>query len=66
MNEAWAQNAVVISDNGTQVKYHTRCPFCGHVNTMSTGSIFVSNSICNTNGNCPNCFKSFPLKFGRR
>ena len=61
---AWAENAVVVSDDGRQVKYHVRCPYCGKVNNMSTSSAYVGSGVTNCHGSCGNCFKNFPIKLG--
>ena len=63
---AWAENAVIVSDDGRTVRYHYRCPMCGKVNTGTTCSIYVGSGITNTNGSCFSCHKSFPIKFGRK
>ena len=31
--QAWAQNAVIIQDDGFSVRYRPRCPECGYVPT---------------------------------
>ena len=63
---AWAENAVIISDNGSSVRYHAKCPVCGKVNTMSTYTAPVMHSIHNTSGICSYCNKSFTIRFGRK
>ena len=52
---AWAENAVVISDDGRIVKYHVRCPNCGKVNNTSTSSASVGNGVTNCYGSCSYC-----------
>ena len=63
---AWAENAVIVSDDGHTVRYHVKCPYCGKVNTMSTSSASVTTCIHNTFGSCPSCHKSFSISFGRK
>lgn len=31
MDVAWAEGAVIISDDGNRVKYRQKCPYCGNV-----------------------------------
>ena len=31
MGQAWAQNAVIIADDGRNVRWKPRCPNCGYV-----------------------------------
>ena len=62
---AWAENAVVISDDGRNVKYHVRCPYCGKVNHNSTSGAYVGSGVTNCYGSCSYCFKHFPIKLGR-
>lgn len=63
---AWAENAVIVSDDGRQVKYHPRCPYCGKVNHISLASTYVGSGITNCHGPCGSCLKIFPIKIGRR
>ena len=63
---AWAENAVIISDTGTSVRYHTKCPYCCKINTMQTSSAGVMHSIYTTSGVCTYCHKSFSIRFGRK
>ena len=63
---AWAENAVIISDTGSNVRYHTKCPCCGKVNTMQTLSDPVTTCIRSTSGVCTYCHKSFTVRFGRK
>lgn len=64
---AWAENAVVVSDDGRTVRYHYRCPMCGKVDTRTTMSIYVGPGIlANNMVLCSTCHKSFPVKFGRK
>lgn len=63
---AWAENAVIISDTGSSVRYHDRCPYCGKVNTMRVATAPVTYSIHITNSVCTSCHKSFTIRFGRK
>ncbi len=65
---AWAENAVIVSDDGRTVKYHVRCPYCGKVDTTTTRSISVIAGITNTPGSCTStlCYKHFTVKLGRK
>ena len=63
---AWAENAVIVSDTGSSVRYHAKCPYCGKINTMQTGSASVMHSIHTTSGVCTYCHKSFTIRFGRK
>ena len=64
---AWAENAVIISDDGSSVKYHVKCPYCGTVDTMCTRSAHVMHGIHIDPGVCSNCNcgKPFNIRFGR-
>lgn len=66
-NLAWAENAVIIADDGRNVKYHPKCPHCGFVNTMQKGMQHVSGGgVTNAGGShCTKCGKMFDLRFGR-
>lgn len=38
MSQAYVVNGVVVSDDGSTVRYRTRCPRCGNVDTASIRS----------------------------
>ncbi|MDE5788893.1 MAG: phage terminase large subunit family protein [Clostridia bacterium] len=66
-NMAWAENAVIIKDNGNQVYYHPRCPHCGSVASNISSNIWVAKGT-NTFASSVKCFKCgkpFGMHFGR-
>lgn len=63
---AWAENAVIVKDNGSQVTYHPRCNSCGHVQNMITSTAYVRAGITNVGSfSCPKCKASCNCRFGR-
>lgn len=68
MKFAVAQNAAIIEDDGNQVRYHPRCPFCGYLNDRLTCSAFIGNGIKAGLGFvfCQKCGKSFEVVITRR
>ena len=38
---AWAENAVIVADTGSSVRYHAKCPYCGK--EMRLGQICADN-----------------------
>ena len=68
MSRAYAaQGAVIISDDGRQVRYHPQCPHCGKVNEGTTSNAAVGSGIRASLGifNCFSCGKSFEVKINR-
>ena len=57
--------AVIISDDGTTVKYHPQCPNCGRVETGTTCSGHVARMSNLGYCNCFKCGKSFPVQINR-
>ena len=61
------EGAVIVSDDGSQVKYHTRCPNCGYVlvSSLYSGQV-ASHTIKSMGGHtCAKCKKSFIVKMKR-
>ena len=61
------EGAVIISDDGTHVRYHPQCPKCGNVEQSTTCSGHVSQGIRASLGGC-SCFKCgnmFSVKINR-
>lgn len=66
MKMAWAENAVIIKDDGNRVEYHIRCPQCGWVNERQTGTVVVGSGVTSAGGGtCRKCGKSISCRFGR-
>ncbi len=68
MSFAVGENAVIFSDDGRQVRYHARCPYCGHVATNTTYTHYLSQGIIANVGmhTCFQCHKSFGMRLIRR
>ncbi len=63
---AWAENAVIIKDNGMQVAYHPKCPNCGKVYENITSNVGVSGGTTYAGTfSCYKCGKAFSCRFGR-
>ena len=64
---AWAQNAVIIQDNGNSVDYRPKCPYCGEIpwGTTMRGAHAPEGGRSNTNTICSKCGKSFTISLGR-
>ncbi len=68
MSRAYAvSGAVIISDDGSTVKYHPQCPKCGHVMEGTTCSGYVGS---NTRANlgvttCPRCGATISTQINR-
>lgn len=65
MENAYVINGVVVSDDGTTVRYHTRCPYCGDVNTTTTYSCYCSQVTNNGVVTCSKCYKHFDVQLRR-
>lgn len=60
--------AVIISDDGqAQVKYHSKCPYCGKVNEGTTYGAHISAGIHANLASvfCYSCKKSFTVQINR-
>ena len=65
MENAYVINGVVVSDDGRTVRYHTRCPHCGDVNTST---IYSSHCAQITNAGrvpCSKCHNHFDIQLRR-
>ncbi len=63
---AWAENAVIISDDGSRVTFHRKCPYCGKVIQNVKQSVGVGGGTSSVGSvTCPNCRKSYSSRFGR-
>lgn len=68
MARAYAvKGAVIISDDGTIVKYHPQCPKCGHVMEGTTCSGHVGSGVrANLGGACcPRCGAYIDVQINR-
>ena len=65
MENAYVINGVVVSDDGSTVRYHTRCPHCGDVNTTTTYSCHCSGVTNNGSVTCSKCYKHFEIQLRR-
>ena len=62
MGQAYAVNAVITRDDGRNVDYRERCPYCGFVpqNHKVVGTS-VSYSSSHSFAHCQSCGKSFEI-----
>jgi len=66
MKMCYAENAVIVEDNGATVRFHPRCPKCGKVLQNVTATGHCSNGSSSVGyyscyGGCP----SFPVVLHR-
>ena len=68
MKMAWAENAVIVKDDGDRLEYHRRCPYCGKVADRVKSSLRVGDGVIVSAGSgaCVSCGKYFQCRFGRR
>lgn len=66
MKFAVAQNAAIIEDNGSRVRYHPICPYCGYLHDRLTSSVVVGSGPTSAGSVfCRKCGKSFNIKITR-
>lgn len=65
MENAYVINGVVVSDDGRIVRYHTRCPQCGYVDTMTTCSAHCAQITNNGSVSCTKCHTRFEIQLRR-
>ena len=66
MKFAVAQNAAIIEDNGSRVRYHPICPYCGYLHDRLTSSVVVVSGPTSAGSVfCRKCGKSFNIKITR-
>lgn len=68
MSRAYAvKGAVIISDDGTHVKYHPHCDKCGYTVENTTCSGHVGNGIRASLGmcTCPKCGAGIEVQINR-
>lgn len=65
--QAWAQNAVIIEDDGRfSIRYRPRCPECGYVPTnLSCGGTAQEGIRANHSATCQKCGKYFNIVISR-
>ena len=68
MKFAVAQNAAIIEDNGLNVRFHPRCPYCGYLNhTFTSGTAVVEGGRMSVGSfSCQKCSKHFEIAVSRR
>ena len=60
------KGAVIISDDGVEVKYHPKCPHCEHVEIGTTCRATVRHGIVNAGGfNCSRCLTGYSVVIRR-
>ena len=58
--------AVIVSDNGTIVRFHPKCDKCGYVETNFTSQIHCAHGTSSSGGcSCPRCGQYSPTVIGR-
>lgn len=68
MGTAYGENAIIVGDDGNNVRWYTRCPYCGRVNNMMTYGpqpIFSGSKRQVGTPTCSNCRKMFNVYIGR-
>jgi len=64
--EAWAANAVIVEDNGFQVRFRPRCPRCGHVPINMTMAGTASVGVrANYSARCEKCGEYMDITISR-
>ena len=61
---AWAENAVIVSDNGKTVRFRRQCPYCGKTDTTYTDEASVGGS-SNMTRSCRYCGKIIKITISR-
>ena len=65
-NQAWAENAVIIQDNGCSVRFRPKCPYCGHIPmNMSMGDSAQNGVRSHNSAICEKCKKTFDIVISR-
>ena len=64
--QAWAQNAVIVEDNGRNVRWKPRCPFCGFIPPYRTAAGTAFKGIrANHHDRCDKCGKQIDIVVSR-
>ena len=64
--QAWAQNAVIISDDGNYVHYKSRCPKCGHVPVNRESGCAAQEGVrAHQSDRCDKCGEYFDIVISR-
>lgn len=49
---AWAENAIIVKDDGNMVSYRGKCPKCGAVESILHNTVIGGNTNTRTVGQC--------------
>lgn len=66
MAQAYAVNAVIVKDDGRNVDYRPRCPYCGYVpQNFKVCGAYASHGGSHSHTVCSSCGKSFEIVLRR-